>query len=82
MASKIPAFTLLALVRTVTGQGRDAKETTQWIPIGAIWETKEKDLHVGRVNALPVQWLGSKRPEVLEVAIRDNSARSDERGRR
>jgi hypothetical protein len=82
MASKnIPSFTLLALVRMQTGQGRDAKETTQWIPIGAFWETKEKDLHVGRINALPVQWIGSKRPEVLELAIRNNSARSDERGR-
>jgi len=83
MASKNPAFTVLALVRSVSGVGRDAKEVTSWIPIGALWETAEKDLHTGRVNALPVQWLGPNRPQVLEIAIRDNSARNDDRtGRR
>jgi len=76
MASKNPAFTVLALVRSVSGVGRDAKEVTSWIPIGALWDTAEKDLHTGRVNALPVQWLGPNRPQVLEIAIRDNSARS------
>ena len=44
MANKNPTFTVLALVRSGSGQGRDAKEVTAWIPIGALWETAEKDL--------------------------------------
>lgn len=73
---KTPEFRILAVVRDPSKRDADP----EWIPIGALWPTRNADVYTGRVTALPVSWL--QPGHTLEVAIRRNDADDRSSGRR
>lgn len=73
-----PKYRILAVVRDSSKRDADP----EWIQIGALWPTRNPDVFTGRVTSVPVSWL--QPGHALEVAIRTNEPKEDERssGRR